>query len=153
MKVGRLEYRCQKTAKTIGVLAGIPAHPDPANCLSDRPFLATAYGKSRSPDGLGNLMRDWCDKAGLSECSAHGLRKACVRRLAEAGAAAHEIMANTGRNSYAEVQRYTETAMRDGLADAAHAKLLSRPNREQTVVNLPHRSAIKYTKSMKPNDK
>ena len=31
--------------------------------------------------------------------------------------------------------------MRKGLADSAHAKLLSRPNREQTVVNLPHRFA------------
>lgn len=157
MKGGRLEYRRQKTAKTNGVLVSIPVHPDLAevlaNCPADRPFLATAYGKGRSPDGLGNLMRDWCDKAGLSECSAHGLRKACARRLAEAGATAHEIMAVTGHKTLAEVQRYTETAVREGLADSAHAKLLSRPNREQTVVNLPNRFAIKSTKSMKRKDK
>lgn len=157
MKAGRLEYRRQKTAKTNGVLVSIPVHPDladvVANCATDRTFLATAYGKSRSPDGLGNLMRDWCDKAGLLECSAHGLRKACARRLAEAGATAHEIMAVTGHKTLAEVQRYTETAMREGLADSAHAKLLSRPNREQTVVNLPQRFAIKSTNTMKQKDK
>jgi integrase len=157
MKGGRLEYRRQKTAKTNGILVSIPVHPDLAevlaNCPADRPFLATAYGKSRSPDGLGNLMREWCDKAGLSECSAHGLRKACARRLAEAGATAHEIMAVTGHKTLAEVQRYTETAMREGLADSAHAKLLSRPNREQTAVNLPQRFASKSTKEMKRKDK
>lgn len=157
MKGGRLEYRRQKTAKTNGVLVSIPVHPDLAdvlaNCPPDRPFLATAYGKSRSPDGLGNLMREWCDKAGLSECSAHGLRKACARRLAEAGATAHEIMAVTGHKTLAEVQRYTETAMREGLADAAHAKLLSRPNREQTVVNLPQRFAKNSPNELKTKGK
>ena len=58
-------------------------------------------------------------------------------------------MAVTGHKTLAEVQRYTETAMREGLADSAHAKLLSRPNREQTVVNLPQRFANKSTKAMK----
>lgn len=145
MRGDRLEYRRQKTAKTNGVLVSIPLHPDLAAVLADlpndRPFLATAYGKGRSPDGLGNLMREWCDIAGLSECSAHGLRKACARRLAEAGASSHEIMAVTGHKTLAEVERYTETALREDMADSAFAKLLSRPNREQTVVNLPHRFA------------
>jgi integrase len=135
------------------VLVSIPLHPDLAGdiaiCPADRPFLATAYGKSRSPDGLGNLMRQWCDAAGLSECSAHGLRKACARRPTEAGATAHEIMAVTGHKTPAEVQRHTETAMREGLADSAHAKLLSRPNREQTVVNLPQRFAKNSANVMK----
>ena len=157
LKSGRLEYRRQKTMKSNGMLVSIPLHPDLAavlaDCALDRPFLATAYGKSRSPDGLGNLMREWCNQAGLSECSSHGLRKACARRLAEAGATAHEIMSVTGHKTLAEVQRYTETAMREGLADSAHAKLLARPNREQTVVNLPQRFAIKSTKSMKRKDK
>jgi integrase len=157
LKGGRIEYRRQKTAKTNGVLVSIPLHPDLAQvlatCPSDRPFLATAYGKSRSPDGLGNLMRQWCDEAGLPECSAHGLRKACARRLAEAGATAHEIMAVTGHKTLAEVQRYTETAMREGLADSAHAKLLSRPNREQTVVNLPQRFAKNSSNALKEKGK
>ena len=88
-------------------------------------------------------MREWCDKAGLTVCSSHGLRKACARRLAEAGASAHEIMAVTGHKTLAEVQRYTESATREGLADTAMGKLIARPNREQTVVNLPQRFATK----------
>jgi integrase len=128
MKGDRLEYRRQKTIKTNGILVSIPVHPDLAAVLADlpndRPYLATAYGKGRSPDGLGNLMREWCDKAGLSECSGHGLRKACARRLAEAGATAHEIMAVTGHKTLAEVERYTAAALREGMADSAFAKLL-----------------------------
>lgn len=153
----RLEYRRKKTIKSNGILVSIPIHPDLADVIAnlpqDRPFLATAYGKGRSPDGLGNLMREWCDKAGLPECSAHGLRKACARRLAEAGATAHEIMAVTGHKTLAEVERYTATALREGMADSAFAKLLSRPNREQTVVNLPHRLATNSANNMKTKEK
>jgi len=145
LKGDRIAYRRRKTARTNGVLVSIPVHPDLAAVLADlpndRPFLATAYGKGRSPDGLGNLMREWWDKAGLPECSAHGLRKACARRLAEAGASAHEIMAVTGHKTLVEVERYTVSALREGMADSAFAKLLFRPNRVQTVVNLPSRFA------------
>ena len=63
------------------------------------------------------------------------------------------VPVGAGHKTLAEVQRYTETAMREGLADSAHAKLLSRQNREQTVVNLSHRFAIKSTKSLKLKDK
>ncbi|WP_158530139.1 site-specific integrase [Paracoccus sediminilitoris] len=125
------------------MLISIPVHPDLAAVLADlaknRPYLATAYGKGRSPNGLGNLMREWCNAADLPECTAHGLRKACARRLAEAGATAHEIMSVTGHKTLAEVQHYTKAALREGLADSAVAKLLARPNREQTAVNLPAR--------------
>lgn len=72
---------------------------------------------------------------------------ACARRLAEAGATAHEIVAVTGHKTLAEVQRYTESAMREWLADQAFAKLISRQNREQTVMNLPHRFAKTYTQA------
>lgn len=157
IKGDRLEYRRQKTRRTNGILVSIPIHPDLAEVLdglpADRPFLATAYGAGRSPDGLGNLMREWCDTAGLAECAAHGLRKACARRLAEAGATAHEIMAVTGHKTLAEVERYTASALREGMADSAFSKLLSRPNREQTVVNLPQRFATNSDNRMKRKDK
>jgi integrase len=157
IKDERIEYRRQKTIRTNGVMVSIPIHPDLAEVLAglpdDRPFLATAYGQPRSPDGLGNTMREWCDKAGLKACSSHGLRKACARRLAEAGASAHEIMAVTGHKTLAEVQRYTETATREGLADDAFAKLLARPNREQTVVNLPQRFATKTEQAIENKGK
>ena len=94
-------------------------------------------------------MRKWCDRAGLEACSAHGLRKACARRLAESGATPHEIMSITGHKTLAEVQRYTEAAVREGLADSAMEKLISRPNREQTVMNLPTRFATNFSKLLK----
>jgi len=50
-------------------------------------------------------------------------------------------MSVTGHKTLAEVQRYTKTATREGLADSAMGKLMARPNREQTVVNLPERFA------------
>lgn len=35
---------------------------------------------------IGNKMREWCDEAGLPQCSAHGLRKAGAAIAAERGA-------------------------------------------------------------------
>lgn len=62
-------------------------------------FLETLNGQSRSSNGLGNLVRKWCDVAGLPNCTSHGLRKACATRLAEAGASEREIMAWTGHKT------------------------------------------------------
>lgn len=129
---GKIEYRRQKTQRSGGVLISIPIHPDLAEVLTglpnDRPFLATNKGKERAAAGLGNLMQRWTEEAKLPRCSAHGLRKACARRLAEAGATAHEIGAVTGHKSLALVQRYTEAAGREGMADSAIEKLIARPN-------------------------
>lgn len=149
----RLQYTRQKTQKSSGILVSIPIHPDLhaviRNLPRDKPFLATVYGRGRTADGLGNKMREWCDAVGLPQCASHGLRKACARRLAEAGATPHEIMAITGHKTLAEVQRYTEAALREGLADSAMEKLLARPNREQTVVNLSPRFAKFSDKQLK----
>ena len=86
-------------------------------------FLETRGGKSRSPKGFGNEMRKWCDAAGLPKCTSHGLRKAIARRLAEAGASPHEIMAVTGHSTLEEVNRYTRAANRHTLADDAMNRL------------------------------
>lgn len=72
----------------------------------------------------------------MPQCSGHGLRKACARRLAEAGATAPEIMSITGHKTLAEVQRYIADANRELMADSAMNKLITRPNGEQTVVNI-----------------
>ena len=125
---GRFEYRRKKTAGQGGELISIPITGDLTALLRSLPkgrllFLETAQGRARSPDGLGNAMREWADKAGLPNCSAHGLRKACARRLAEAGATPNEIGAITGHKTLAEVQRYTKAAERSGLADSAISKL------------------------------
>ncbi len=69
-------------------------------------------------------MRRWWDDAGLPKCSAHGLRKACATRLAEAGATEREIVAWTGHMSPTMVQAYAGKARRGLLADHGFEMLI-----------------------------
>jgi integrase len=100
-------------------LAGILA-ASPSGHLT---FLVTAAGKPFSAASFGNLFRKWCDEAALPHCSAHGLRKAQARRLAEAGCSPHMIASITGHKTLGEVARYTEAADRAELARTAIERL------------------------------
>src|SRR5262249_19555942 len=76
-------------------------------------YIVTAYGKPRSKFGLGNDFAKWATEAGLpARCRLHGLKKARMRRLAEDGDTAHELMAISGHKTLTEVQRYTADADR-----------------------------------------
>jgi integrase len=125
---GRVCYRRQKTENRGGVEIDIPIHRQLQRVTDALPpgnftFLETRRGKSRSAAGLGNDMRDWCTEAGIPNCTSHGLRKAIARRLAEAGASPHEIMAVTGHKTLAEVNRYTLDANRGMLEPSAIARI------------------------------
>ena len=86
-------------------------------------YIVTAYGKPRSKYGLGNDFAKWATEAGApAHCRKHGLKKGGMRRLAEAGGTAHELMAISGHRTLSEVQRYTEDANRKLLADTGMAK-------------------------------
>lgn len=123
---GRLRYSRQKMKSRAGMVVDMPVHPRLAEMLETCPtgdtFLITEAGTKRSAAGLGNSMRAWCDTAGLVECTSHGLRKACARRLIEAGCTPHEMMAITGHKTLAEAQRYAETYNRTAAADRAIGK-------------------------------
>jgi hypothetical protein len=98
---GRISYSRQATKLRAGVLVDIPIHRALAECLARVPsefefFLQTAHGTAPTPGTIGNYMRDWCNEAGLSHCTSHGLRKACERRLGEAGMKEQEIAAVLG---------------------------------------------------------
>jgi integrase len=83
-------------------------------------FLVTEQGQPFSDAGLTNWFRKRCKEAGLPKgLSAHGLRKARAKRLADQGCTAHEIAAVTGHTSISEVQRYTQAADRRRLAARA----------------------------------
>lgn len=86
-------------------------------------YLTTQFGKSFTAAGFGNWFRDRCNEVGLRHCSAHGLRKAAARRLAEAGCTAHEIAAITGHASLREVQRYTKAVDQRRLGISAMNKM------------------------------
>jgi len=82
-------------------------------------FLLNKWNKPFSAAGFGNWFREVCDEAGLRGLSAHGLRKAAARRLAEAGCSPHHIMAMTGHKSLAEVARYTWSVDQERMANEA----------------------------------
>lgn len=86
-------------------------------------FLTTPRGQPFSPHNFGNWFRRACAEAGLRGYSAHGLRKAGCRRLAEAGCSASEISAWSGHRTLSEVGRYTRAADQLAMAKAAAAKL------------------------------
>src|SRR5208337_1755988 len=104
----------------------IPVHPMLDEILRATPsghlaYLTTAFGKPFTANGFGNAFREWADAAGLPHCTSHGLRKAAARRLADAGATAHEIASITGHESLREVERYAKGANQARLAKSAQA--------------------------------
>jgi integrase len=133
---GRIHLRQHKT----GAMLAIAIHPDLKAALEGTSrdnftFLVTALGKPFSPAGFGNWFRECVTAAGLPmRCSAHGLRKAAARRLAEAGCSASQIAAVTGHRSLSEVERYTRAASQVTMADAAIGAV-TRPEHEQELAN------------------
>lgn len=124
MKGKRISIKQVKTNTSLT----LPLHPALKNIINKTKcghlsFLNTAYGKPFTPAGIGNKMRDWCDAAGLSNCTSHGLRKASGRLLAEAGGSEKQIMAVLGHKSSKEVEVYTKAASQVLLADQAIALL------------------------------
>ncbi len=86
-------------------------------------FLVTQFGKPFTSAGFGNWFRERCNDAGLPQCSAHGLRKAMSRKLAESGATTLQGRAVTGHKTDRMFSYYAENANREGLADDAMATL------------------------------
>ena len=81
-------------------------------------------------------MRKACNEAGLRECSSHGLRKACARRLIDAGCDVVVVAAITGHRDLRELQVYI--ADRDQRL-AAQRAIAAMPgsNGEQVIAKPP----------------
>jgi integrase len=75
---------------------------------STETYLVTSNGQPWSANGFGNKMRQWCDEAGLPDCTSHGLRKLFMVRLVHAGYTAPQIGALSGHKDLREIQRYIE---------------------------------------------
>jgi integrase len=133
IKDGVLTVRQEKT----GIALAIPIHPTLAAVLAATPsehltFLTTNVGKPYIATHFSQQFRDWCDAASLPKhCSAHGLRKAACRRLAEAGCSVNEIAAISGHKSLSEVQRYTEAVDQERMARHAMARALRTKNESE----------------------
>ena len=134
---GEIAVKQEKTGKPLA----IPVHPHLQAVLDATPsehltFLVTATGKPYGGNHFSESFREWCDAAGLPKhCSAHGLRKAACRRLAEAGCSANEIAAISGHESLDEVARYTKAADQARLARNAITRTVPRTKEESKLSN------------------
>lgn len=99
---------------------------DAMDSVGLRTFLVTQTGETFTKDGFGNRMRIWCDQAGLPQCTAHGLRKAIGRRMAQSQATQLEIKAVGGWKGDSEVAIYTAAAEQEGLASGALGRTIGR---------------------------
>ena len=124
---GWLKFKQGKTSTQveIPILPALQASID-AGPTGDLTFLVNKHGRTFAPEGFSSAMRRWCNEAGLTECSSHGLRKASAVRAAENGASVHALMAIYGWLTLGEAERYTRTAQRRKLSGAALV-LLKRP--------------------------
>jgi integrase len=118
---GLIEVKQQKT----GAALSIPVHAQHQAIIDAMPvnnlnFLMTSTGKPFTANGFCHWFANRCRHAGLpTGLSAHGLRKAMCRRLAEAGCTVHQIMAISGHQTLSEVQRYTKAVEQSRMARQA----------------------------------
>lgn len=125
MRDGKFVIRQSKTGKKL-VLAIAPplaAAIDAMPASDAMCFIMTQWGRPFSVKGFGGWFREQCDAAGLPECTAHGLRKATMRRMAELEMPNKSMKSVSGHSKDDEVARYTEAANQERLADRAIARL------------------------------
>ena len=128
VKDGWIRITPGKTKKSSGAVVEIPMLPELAASIAATPtgdltFLTSAYGEALAVDGRGNRVRGWCDRADLTHCTRHGLRKAGATIAAENGATDEELMAIFGWTTKQQTTTYTRAADRKRLAKGAIHKL------------------------------
>jgi integrase len=110
-----LQYTQHKNRKKKPVILTLPILLEleevlAASPLGDLTWLVTAFGRGFTPAGFGNWFRDQCNKVGLHNCSAHGLRKAGATIAADNGASAHTLMMIFGWSTLKQAEHYTRSA-------------------------------------------
>lgn len=135
---GWLYVRPGKTGKSSGVVVEIPVLAElqatiEATETGDLTFLITDLGRPFTVNGLGNKMRQWCDQAGLPQCSMHGLRKAGATIAADNGATDSQLMAIFGWTTKKQTTLYTKKADRKRLAGEAIRKLVPEQKTDEPV--------------------
>lgn len=122
-KAGRIKGRAGKTGKEFD----LPVAPPLAAAIDAMPtvgittILVTDYGKPFSAAGFGKWFKEQCVKAGLPQCTAHGLRKALARRAADQGVQQQGLKALGQWSSDREVAIYAAGANQTRLAESALA--------------------------------
>lgn len=145
---GHVTVRQEKTGQPLE----IPMHPRLVESIAafnsgQLIYIVTKDGQPYSSRGFGNWFNESAVEAGLEKkmtvqginrgCTAHGLRKAAARRLAEAGCTPHQIAAITGHKSLKEVERYTRAAGQKALAGTAMLRVSPGTDPEQPCLTSP----------------
>lgn len=104
----------------------LPIHPELTRAMKAMPaqtlslFAGRKGGSLKRGDSLSTIIRKAVKEAGLPDrCKAHGLRKAIIRRMAEANASSKSIAAVSGHKTLKEIERYTAAAEQPKLAQNA----------------------------------
>jgi integrase len=108
-----------------------------ASPTGDMTYLVNDLGRPFTINGLGNKMREWCDAAGLPQCTAHGLRKAAAVVLAENGATAPELCAIFGWSKLETAEIYIREARKRTMVANAFTRLEEYRNRKSVSVPGP----------------
>jgi len=122
---GELHVVQQKT----GAELYLPILPELVKAMKAYPakgltLIGNVIGKPLARAALSDLMRTAIKAAGLPpKCVSHGLRKAGMRRMAEAGFTEKQIAAWSGHKTLREIERYTQAADQKRLARDAVPKL------------------------------
>jgi integrase len=125
VRSGVFHFTSQKTGKPlqIPITAEAAAAINAGASSAALVFLLNEWGRPFTPRKFSKWFIYQCRRIGL-RLSAHGLRKAACRRLAEAGASANEIAAISGHASLNEVARYTRAVDQAKMAANAMAKMV-----------------------------
>ena len=109
-----------------------------------RPVLVYLSGTTRArgapftAQGLGSFFKKQCRLAGLANCSIHGLRKAAVTRLVNAGCSNDQIKAITGHRSDSAIAPYKRGGDQRLLArQAMNMQLRSEGERDLSSLRSP----------------
>lgn len=100
----------------------LPILPELAQAMKAYPakgltLIGTENGRPLTRAALSHVMRDAIKAADLpAKCVSHGLRKAGMRRMAEAGFTEKQIAAWSGHKTLREIERYTQAADQRRLA-------------------------------------
>lgn len=123
---GKINFKASKNQRDMW----LPIAPDLKAAIAAMPsvginsYLVSELGKPFSKGGFGLKMREWCDEAGLPQCSSHGLRKAIARRGAISRATQGELRAIGGWRKDDEVAIYTEAVEQEDMAAAGMARVI-----------------------------
>ncbi|MBO1038182.1 tyrosine-type recombinase/integrase [Brucella pituitosa] len=139
VNVDKISVRQEKTGKKLD----LPILPELWEAIGSLPrenptFFTGTNGKPYISASFGNWFRKRCDEAGLSHCSAHGLRKAAARRMAEAGLSGDVIKSVTGHTNLSMLTIYTNAANQAVLAEAG-MKAISSAKTKGTLSNHPEK--------------